>query len=97
MDCRWENFKNSPLQQLADLDLSFNQLSWDQKSFNDQVQRDPEPTTVFSGARSRDPGRRQRPPHRSFGGKTTSPAFDTGGIAKGKEAAALVFCRQPLR
>lgn len=33
----WENFKNSPLQQLADLDLSFNQLSWDQKSFNDQV------------------------------------------------------------
>lgn len=49
MDCRWENFKNSPLQQLADLDLSFNQLSWDQKSFNDQVQRDPEPTTVFRG------------------------------------------------
>ena len=33
----WENFKNSPLQQLTRLDLSYNQMNWDQKTFNDQV------------------------------------------------------------
>ena len=33
----WENFKNASLQQLKKLDLSYNMLDWDQKSFNESV------------------------------------------------------------
>ena len=33
----WEHFKNASLQQLANIDLSYNMLDWDQKSFNEQV------------------------------------------------------------
>ena len=33
----WENFKNSSLQQLSTLDISYNQLGWDQKTYNEQA------------------------------------------------------------